>query len=133
MRYPIRRDLLRKGKSLKSCCIEKDHAKEAIHIEPFKAKKNIEILSAFQIRYPEFENLRSFRLRTIKVAPKYQRKGIASVMIQNILQQINKNNNIECICLNTRIAANKLNESNGFHPIGKQFENKSIGTPSKFY
>jgi len=34
--------------------------------------------------------------------------------------------------LNARIAAQKLYESNGFYPIGKQFEINSIGTHQRF-
>ena len=132
MTYPLRHALLRKGKPLKSCYFEMDKDKETIHLGAFKAKKIIGVLSAFQIPCPQFEKLQGIQLRAIAVDPKYQRKGIASLLIKSIFQRINKNQNVDCIWLNARVAANDLYKSNGFNPLGKQFEIESIGTHQRF-
>ena len=130
MTYPLRHALLRKGKPLKSCYFEMDKTKEAIHLGAFKSKKIIGILSAFQTPCPQFEKLQGVQLRAIAVATKYQHRGVGSLLIQGIFQHINKN--IDCIWLNSRIAANNLYKSNGFKPIGQQFEIESIGTHQRF-
>ena len=132
MTYPLRHALLRKGKPLKSCYFEMDKDKETIHLGAFKAKKIIGVLSAFQIPCPQFEKFQGVQLRAIAVDPKYQRKGIASLLIKSIFQRINKNQNVDCIWLNARVAANDLYKSNGFNPLGKQFEIESIGTHQRF-
>ena len=132
MTYPLRHDLLRKGKPLKSCYFEMDKDKETIHLGAFKAKKIIGVLSAFQMSCPQFEKLQGVQLRAIAVDPKYQRKGIGSLLIKSIFHCINKNQNVDCIWLNARVAANDLYKSNGFNPLGKQFEIESIGTHQRF-
>lgn len=130
--YPLRHALLRKGKPLRSCYFKNDKAKETVHLGAFKFEKLIGILSAYYIPCPEFENLKGYQLRAIAVNPKYQRQGIASLLIQNILGKIIEKQNADHIWLNARIAAQKLYESNGFYPIGKQFEINSIGTHQRF-
>ena len=132
MTYPLRHALLRKGKPLKSCYFEMDKDKETIHLGAFKAKKIIGVLSAFQISCPQFEKLQGVQLRAIAVDPKYQRCGIGSLLIKSIFQRINKNQNVDYIWLNARVAANDLYKSNGFNPLGKQFEIESIGTHQRF-
>ena len=132
MTYPLRHALLRKGKPLKSCYFEMDKDKETIHLGAFKDKKIIGVLSAYQIPCPQFEKLQGVQLRAIAVDPKCQRKGIASILIKSIFQRINKNQNVDCIWLNARVAANDLYKSNGFNPLGKQFEIESIGTHQRF-
>ena len=132
MTYPLRHALLRKGKPLKSCYLENDHSKETIHLGAFKSKKIIGVISAYKIPCPQLDSLNGVQLRAIAVAPEYHRKGIASILIQSILKQINENKNVAYIWLNSRIAANKLYESNGFKPLGKQFEIESVGTHQRF-
>ena len=130
--YPLRHALLRKGKPLRSCYFKNDKAKETVHLGAFKFEKLIGILSAYHIPCSEFESLKGYQLRAIAVNPKYQRQGIASLLIQNILAKIIEKQNADHIWLNARIAAQKLYESNGFYPIGKQFEINSIGTHQRF-
>ena len=130
MTYPLRHALLRKGKPLKSCYFDMDKDKETIHLGAFKAKKIIGVLSAFQISCPQFEKLQGVQLRAIAVDPKYQRNGIGSLLIKSIFHRINKN--VDYIWLNSRVAANNLYKSNGFKPLGKQFEIESIGTHQRF-
>lgn len=132
MTYPLRHALLRKGKPLKSCYFEMDKDKETIHLGAFKGKKIIGVLSSFQITCPQFEELKGVQLRAIAVDPKYQRKGIGSLLIKSIFHCINKNQNVDYIWLNARVAANNLYKSNGFKPLGKQFEIESIGTHQRF-
>lgn len=117
---------------MRSCYFKNDKAKETVHLGAFKFEKLIGILSAYYIPCPEFENLKGYQLRAIAVNPKYQRQGIASLLIQNILGKIIEKQNADHIWLNARIAAQKLYESNGFYPIGKQFEINSIGTHQRF-
>ena len=62
----------------------------------------------------------------------YQRKGIASQLIQSIFKRIEENLHPDCIWLNARIAANALYESNGFVPIGTTFEIEPIGTHQRY-
>jgi len=130
--YPLRHALLRKGKPLRSCYFKNDKSKETVHLGAFKFEKLIGILSAYHTPCPEFESLKGYQLRAIAVNPKYQRQGIASLLIQNILGKIIEKQNADHMWLNARIEAQKLYESNGFYHIGKQFEINSIGTHQRF-
>ena len=52
MTYPLRYELLRKGKPFNSCFFDHDKAKETFHLGAFHSEKLIGILSAFQKHFP---------------------------------------------------------------------------------
>jgi ribosomal protein S18 acetylase RimI-like enzyme len=130
--YPLRHALLRKGMPLSSCHLEGDKAVETLHIGAFESETLIGILSAYSNPCPQHPNLKGVQLRAMAVATGYQRKGIASQLIQSIFKRIEENLHPDCIWLNARIAANALYESNGFVPIGPTFEIESIGTHQRY-
>jgi len=130
--YPLRHALLRKGMPLSSCHLEGDNTSETLHLGAFESENLVGILSAYLNPCPEHRNLRGVQLRAMAVATAYQRKGIASQLIQSVFKRIEEHLNPDCIWLNARIAANALYESNGFLPIGTTFEIEPIGTHQRF-
>jgi len=130
--YPLRHALLRKGRPLSSCKLEGDQYIETIHLGAFFEKKLIGIGSAFLKPCPQYPKLNGVQLRAIAVAPNFQRKGVASQLIQNLLQKIEIQLNPKCIWLNARIPANALYLSNGFQPVGSPFEIEPIGAHQRF-
>ncbi len=132
MTYLLRHQLLRKGKPYNSCFFDHDEAKETIHLGAFHSKKLIGILSAFQKTFPQNNDLKAVQLRAIAVEPTFQRKGIASMLIQHALKKIRLIQSPDCFWLNARVQANTLYLENGFTPIGEPFEIKSIGKHQRF-
>ena len=130
--YPLRHELLRKGKALESCFFPNDQSETTLHLGAFYSKQLIGILSAYQKDCPDYNHLKGVQLRAIAVAVDQQRKGVASQLIQQAIKIIEKKLHPDCIWLNARIAANPLYQANGFKPIGTTFEIESIGTHQRF-
>jgi len=130
--YPLRHGLLRKGMPLSSCYLDGDKNLETIHIGAYISEELIGIGSAFLKTCPQYSNKIGVQLRAIAVIPKFQRQGIATKLIKHILKIIKTKINPDYIWLNSRISANQLYLSNGFIPIGKPFNVKSIGIHQRF-
>lgn len=130
--YPLRHSLLRKGKPLSSCQFEKDKSLETIHLGAFDSEKLIGIISAFLMNCPDYPKKTGVQLRALAVEYKYQRIGIASKLINQIISDIQKKLNPDCIWLNARIAANELYKLNGFNYLGSPFEINGIGMHQRF-
>ena len=130
--YPLRHKLLRKGKPLKSCYIEGDKNLETIHIGAYISKELIGIASAYLSSCSQYFDKKGVQLRAIAVVPKFQRQGIATKLINHILEKIKFQINPDYIWLNSRISANQLYLSYGFIPIGKPFNIESIGMHQRF-
>ena len=130
--YPLRHGLLRKGKPLSSCYLYGDKNLETIHIGAYISEELIGIASAFLKTCPQYSNKIGVQLRAIAVIPKFQRQGIATKLIKHILKIIKTKINKNYIFLNSRISANQLYLSNGFNPIDKPFNIKSIGMHQRF-
>ena len=130
--YPLRHELLRKGKPLKSCYLEGDKNLETIHIGAYISKELIGIASAFLKACPQYSDKKGVQLRAIAVIPKFQRQGIATKLINHILGIIKIKINPDYIWLNSRVSANQLYLSNEFIPIGKPFNVDSIGMHQRF-
>ena len=130
--YPLRHELLRKGKPLKSCYLEGDKNLETIHIGAYISKELIGIASAYLSSCPQYFDKKGVQLRAIAVVPKFQRQGIATKLINHILEKIKFQINPDYIWLNSRISANQLYLSNGFIPIDKPFSIESIGMHQRF-
>ena len=130
--YPLRHELLRKGKPLKSCYLEGDKNLETIHIGAYTSKELIGIASAYLNSCPQYFDKKGVQLRAIAVIPRFQRQGIATKLINHILKKVKIKINPDYIWLNSRISANQLYLSNGFNPIDKPFNIKSIGMHQRF-
>ena len=130
--YPLRHDLLRKGKPINSCYLDGDKNLETIHIGAYISKELVGIASAFLKPCPQYDDLKGVQLRAIAVKSKFQRKGIATKLINHILEIIKIKLNPDCVWLNSRILANQLYLTNGFKPIGKPFKIESIGVHQRF-
>ena len=130
--YPIRHPLLRKGQPLESCKLENDEHPSSIHLGTYIDARLVAVLSALPNLCPDYNTLKAYQLRAMAVEPKYQRKKIASSMIQYLYNKIIEKGGIELIWLNARVAANKLYIKNGFEPIGAPFSIKPIGTHQRF-
>ena len=66
------------------------------------------------------------------MASKYQRKGVASKLINYAQKETIKRINPKYIWLNGRISANNLYLDRGFKPIGNPFEINTIGIHQRF-
>lgn len=130
--YELRHPLLRKGQPYDSCQLENDNHPQSIHLGAYGSSQLVGILSAMPNCCPDYNDQIAFQLRAIAVHPEFQRRKIASQLIQNIVRRLKEDSKVENIWLNARVNANALYLNNGFQAIGTPFEIKPIGVHQRF-
>ena len=130
--YELRHPLLRKGQPYDSCQLENDNHPQSIHLGAYSSSQLVGILSAIPNCCPDYNDQSAFQLRAMAVHPEFQRRKIASQLIQNIVRRLKEDSKVENIWLNARVNANALYLNNGFQAIGSPFEIKPIGVHQRF-
>ncbi len=130
--YELRHPLLRKGQPYDSCQLENDNHPQSIHLGAYSSSQLVGILSAMPNCCPNYNDQIAFQLRAMAVHPEFQRRKIASQLIQNIVRRLKEDSKVENIWLNARVNANALYLNNGFQAIGSPFEIKPIGVHQRF-
>ena len=130
--YELRHPLLRKGQPYDSCQLENDNHPQSIHLGAYSSSQLVGILSAMPNCCPDYNDQTAFQLRAMAVHPEFQRRKIASQLIQNIVRRLKEDSKVENIWLNARVNANALYLNNGFQAIGSPFEIKPIGVHQRF-
>jgi GNAT superfamily N-acetyltransferase len=130
--YELRHPLLRKGQPYDSCQLENDNHPQSIHLGAYSSSQLVGILSAMPNCCPDYNDQIAFQLRAMAVHPEFQRRKIASQLIQNIVRRLKGDSKVENIWLNARVNANPLYLNNGFQAIGTPFEIKPIGVHQRF-
>ena len=130
--YELRHPLLRKGQPYDSCQLENDNHLQSIHLGAYSSSQLVGILSAMPNCCPDYNDQIAFQLRAMAVHPEFQRRKIASQLIQNIVRRLKEDSKVENIWLNARVNANALYLNNGFQAIGTPFEIKPIGVHQRF-
>ena len=130
--YELRHPLLRKGQPYDSCQLENDNHPQSIHLGAYISSQLVGILSAMPNCCPDYNDQIAFQLRAMAVHPEFQRRKIASQLIQNIVRRLKEDSKVENIWLNARVNANALYLNNGFQAIGTPFEIKPIGVHQRF-
>lgn len=130
--YELRHPLLRKGQPYDSCQLENDNHPQSIHLGAYSSSRLVGILSAMPNCCPDYNDQSAFQLRAMAVHPEFQRRKIASQLIQNIVRRLKEDSKVENIWLNARVNANALYLNNGFQAIGTPFEIKPIGVHQRF-
>jgi GNAT superfamily N-acetyltransferase len=130
--YELRHPLLRKDQPYDSCQLENDNHPQSIHLGAYSSSQLVGILSAMPNCCPDYNDQIGFQLRAMAVHPEFQRRKIASQLIQNIVRRLKEDSKVENIWLNARVNANALYLNNGFQAIGTPFEIKPIGVHQRF-
>ena len=131
--FALRHPLLRKGRPLSDCPFENDTHPESLHLGADDQVRLVGILSALPNPYPKAHEPLSYQLGGIAVLPSYERKGIASQLIQKAIAILSNEHRLEILWLNARIQAQNLYLNNGFKAIGATFEIAGIGTHQRFF
>jgi GNAT superfamily N-acetyltransferase len=130
--YELRHPLLRKGQPYDSCQLENDNHPQSIHLGAYSSSQLVGILSAMPNCCPDYNDQIAFQLRAMAVHPEFQRRKIASQLIQHILLKLKEDSTIQNVWLNARVNANTLYLNNGFQVLGTPFEIKPIGVHQRF-
>ena len=92
----------------------------------------IGVLSALPNNCADFLLKKSYQLRGIAINYEFQRKGIGSLLVQKVEQQIRLNKSIEYIWLNARVNSKNFYLNLGYIPLGKVFNLKDIGMHQRY-
>ena len=130
--YPLRHEMLRRGKPLENCYFDGDNSEGTFHLGAIVDKEIIGIISVYEKDLTQFKNSKGAQFRGIAVALKHQRKGVASKLINCAEKETKKRMNPKYIWLNGRISANNLYLGRGFDLIGDPFEINTIGIHQRF-
>lgn len=130
--FALRQPLLRAGRPIESCQFERDDHTDALHLGAFQNQELVGILSAIPNLCPDYPTRKSSQLRGIAVQPEFQRKGIASLLIQHALVDLTKGYQPQCIWLNARVEAEKLYQQNHFDALGEPFYIEEIGWHKRY-
>ena len=130
--YPLRHEMLRRGKPLETCYFDGDNSEGTFHLGAIVDKEIIGIISIYEKDLIQFKNSKGAQFRGIAVALKHQRKGVASKLINCAEKETKKRMNPKYIWLNGRISANNLYLGRGFDIIGDPFEINTIGIHQRF-
>ena len=88
--YPLRHEMLRKGKPLETCYFDGDNSKGTFHLGAIVDKEIIGIISIYEKDLSQFKNSKGAQFRGIAVASKHQRKGVASKLINYAQKETKK-------------------------------------------
>ena len=130
--YPLRHEMLRRGKPLETCYFDGDNSEGTFHLGAIVDNEIIGIISVYEKDLTQFKNSKGAQFRGIAVALKHQRKGVASKLINCAEKETKKRMNPKYIWLNGRISANNLYLGRGFDLIGDPFEINTIGIHQRF-
>ena len=130
--YPLRHEMLRRGKPLETCYFDGDNSEGTFHLGAIVDNEIIGIISVYEKDLTQFKNSKGAQFRGIAVALKHQRKGVASKLINCAEKETKKRMNPKYIWLNGRISSNNLYLGRGFDLIGDPFEINTIGIHQRF-
>lgn len=124
--YPIRHEVLRKGKPFETSFFEGDKLKSTKHFGLFVANELAGVVSLFQNNNPNFTFEKQFQLRGMAVLNQHQNKGFGKLLIEKA-EDFAKSINIHFIWFNARENAVPFYQKSNYSIFGNPFNIKEIG------
>ncbi|MFD0963427.1 GNAT family N-acetyltransferase [Pseudofulvibacter geojedonensis] len=124
--YPIRHEILRKGKSIESCYFNGDNLTSTFHIGLFYFGKLVAVATFLENKNSNFKDKIQFQLRGMAVLHQFQGKKLGNVLLREAERKI-KTRNATLLWCNARERAKGFYTRNGFDVIGKPFDITEIG------
>lgn len=125
--YPIRQEVLRKGKPIKSCHFANDEEATTFHLGCFENEILKGIVSVYETQNPVFPETKQFQLRGMAVLPSNQKQGFGSLLVKEA-EKVALKQNIELIWFNARENAVDFYKRINYVILGTRFEIEGVGT-----
>ena len=125
--YPVRNNILRKGKPVESCHFPGDDSETTFHFGYHHNEQIIGIVSLFQTTNKIFDNSIQFQIRGMAIQENHQKKGIGKALIE-YLEQFLKPHHQVLLWFNARESAVPFYKKLGYEIKGEAFEIEEIGT-----
>lgn len=124
--YPIRHEVLRKGKPFETSFFDGDNLETTKHFGLFIENNLIGALSLFKNENKNFVLKNQFQLRGMAILESHQSKGFGKLLIRKA-EEFAKNLNTDLIWFNAREHAVFFYKKSGYEVFGKPFDIENIG------
>lgn len=124
--YPIRHEVLRKGKPLESCYFENDDLPTTHHFGIFFEEELIGVVSAFENKNETFQETTQLQIRGMAIMEQYRNNNFGALLI-NRVEEFAENHKMELLWFNAREKAVNFYKKNGYSVKGDPFEISNIG------
>lgn len=124
--YPVRHNVLRKGKPIESCRFEGDELPSTNHYGLFENNSLQGIISLFESCNPIFKENKQMQIRGMAVLDQNQGKGYGKQLVQ-YCENLLAASDTELIWFNARENARGFYQKLGYTTQGEPFNIESIG------
>ena len=124
--YPVRHEVLRKGKPIETCQFKGDDYENTVHFGLYQNERLIGIISIFKEKNDLFSETNQFQIRGMAVLEEFQGKGFGAELVKEAENHcINLNANL--IWFNARENAIPFYKKLDYKIIGDSFLIPDVG------
>ena len=124
--YPVRHEVLRKGKPIETCQFKGDDDENTVHFGLYQKEQLIGIISIFKEKNELFSEINQFQIRGMAVLEEFQGKGFGAELVKAAENHcINFNTNL--IWFNARENAVPFYKKLDYKIIGDSFLIPDVG------
>ncbi|MFC4739076.1 GNAT family N-acetyltransferase [Flavobacterium ponti] len=124
--YPIRHEVLRKGKPFETTFFEGDHDEKTKHFGLILENKVVGVVSVYKKNCDSFEEKEQFQIRGMAILEEFQKKGFGKLLIEKAEADCSKQK-ADLIWFNARESAKKFYENLNYKINGKPFDIENVG------
>ena len=130
--YPVRHEVLRKGKPIETCQFKGDDDENTVHFGLYQKEQLIGIISIFKEKNELFSEINQFQIRGMAVLEEFQGKGFGAELVKEAENHcINLNANL--IWFNARENAVPFYKKLDYIIIGDSFLIPDVGIHFAMY
>ncbi|MQP25419.1 GNAT family N-acetyltransferase [Flavobacterium sp. LMO8] len=130
--YPVRHEVLRKGKPIESCQFKGDDDENTVHFGLFLEDKLVGIISIFKEKNELFSEINQFQIRGMAVLEEFQGKGFGAELVKET-ENYCVNLKTDLIWFNARENAVPFYKKLGYTTIGDSFLIPDVGIHFAMY
>ena len=130
--YPVRHEVLRKGKPIETCQFKGDDDENTVHFGLFLEDKLVGIISIFKENNILFPELNQFQIRGMAVLEEFQGKGFGAELVKEAENHC-ISLNTDVIWFNARENAVSFYKKLGYTSIGDSFLIPDVGIHFAMY
>jgi GNAT superfamily N-acetyltransferase len=130
--YPVRHEVLRKGKPIETCQFKGDDDENTVHFGLYQKEQLIGIISIFKEPSILFLEKNQLQIRGMAVLEEFQGKGFGAELVK-AAENYCINQNIDLIWFNAREKAVLFYKKLGYTSIGDSFLIPDVGIHFAMY
>lgn len=130
--YPVRHEVLRKGKPIETCQFKGDDDENTVHFGLYQNERLIGIISIFKEKNNLFSEINQFQIRGMAVLEEFQGKGFGAELVKEAENQC-INLNADLIWFNARENAVFFYKKLDYTTIGDSFLIPDVGIHFAMY